>query len=86
MCMRNIYYLKKRMGAHVKKRGVIEMHYGYDSGTNEYWIRVYDTFQKRNVYQNRTSLGLTPGEMAERMTLFDCDEEHIKRVSIMKPI
>ena len=74
------------MGKHVKKKGIIEMHYGYDEATGEYWLSVVDTFQKRTVYQNRTSMGLTPGEMAERMALMDCNEEHIQRVSIMKPI
>ena len=79
------------MSTHKRTDGCIELSYGYDEKTNQYFYKIVDLNRKHINngivdHGGSKTTGLTPIIMAEKLKKFGAPKEHIQRVLYMKKI
>jgi hypothetical protein len=79
------------MSKYVLNKGLLQIHYGWDDKTKEYFYYVYDLgrIHINNGlvdYAGSKSTMMPPIVLAEKLKIFDAPIEHIQKVLYMKKI
>jgi flavin-dependent dehydrogenase len=80
-----------KMSKYIKKKGLIELHYGWNDSTKEYYYFVYD-LSRKNIngglvdYAGSKSTMMPLIVLAEKLKKFDAPIEHIQKILYMRKI
>ena len=79
------------MSRYVKRKGLLEIHYGWNTLHKEYFYEVYDLTKKHSNKglidsAGSVSTGMPPIVLAEKLKRFDAPTEHIQKILWMKKI
>jgi len=79
------------MSKYIKRKGLIELHYGWDDSKKEYYYYVYD-LSRKNInnglvdFAGSKSTMMPPIVLAEKLKTFDAPTEHIQKILYMRKI
>jgi len=79
------------MSKYIKRKGLIELHYGWDDTKKEYYYYVYD-LSRKNINNGMVDFGgskstmMPPIVLAEKLKIFDAPVEHIQKILYMLKI
>jgi hypothetical protein len=79
------------MSKYIKRKGLIELQYGWDDTKKEYYYYVYDLSRKNMNnglvdFAGSKSTMMPPIVLAEKLKIFDAPIEHIQKILYMKKI
>lgn len=79
------------MSRYIKRKGLLEIQYGWNTIKREYFYEVYD-LTKKHINKGlidsagSVSTGMPPIVLAEKLKRFDAPTEHIQKILWMKKI
>jgi len=79
------------MSRFVKRKGLLEIHYGWNNSQKEYFYEIYDLTKKhlnKGLIDSAgsRSTSMPPIVLAEKLKRFEAPTEHIQKILWMKKI